>query len=83
MGEASPLTSGRTWVVGECRDEIGAARGGGSPEDLRPPEVDWLRVPLAPFVALAGDRRTARLLDATIRGVIGSECHSRYLCYSG
>lgn len=28
---------------------------------------------LAPFTTLAGDRRTAQLLGATVRGILGSE----------
>jgi hypothetical protein len=41
--------------------------------DLRPHEVDLLARYLAPFTALAGDRRTARLLGDTVRGIVGSE----------
>ncbi len=41
--------------------------------DLRPHEVDLLARYLAPFTGLAGDRRTARLLGDTIRGIIASE----------
>ncbi len=41
--------------------------------DLTPREVDLLEAYLAPFVALAGDRRTARLLAATVGGIVASE----------
>ena len=41
--------------------------------DLTPGEVDLLDAYLAPFLALAGDRRTARPLAATVRGVVASE----------
>lgn len=41
--------------------------------ELRAPEVDLLRDYLRDFTALAGDRRTARLLAGTVRGIIGSE----------
>lgn len=41
--------------------------------DLSPPEADLLRGYLAPFLDLAGDRRTARLLAETVRGIVGSE----------
>jgi hypothetical protein len=41
--------------------------------DLSPYEDDLLRAYLARFVPLAGDRRTGRLLAATIRGIIAAE----------
>ena len=41
--------------------------------DLTPREADLLGPYLAPFLALAGDRRTARLLAATVRGIVASE----------
>ena len=41
--------------------------------DLSPREDDLLSEYLARFAALAGDRRTGRLLAATIRGIIGAE----------
>lgn len=41
--------------------------------DLEPREVDLLDAYLAPFLDLAGDRRTARLLAGTVRGIVGSE----------
>ncbi|MDP9369845.1 MAG: hypothetical protein M3Q03_16505 [Chloroflexota bacterium] len=41
--------------------------------DLRPHEVDLLARYLGPFTALAGDRRSARLLGETIRGISSSE----------
>lgn len=41
--------------------------------DLTADEVDQLDDYLAPFVSLAGDRRTGRLLGATVRGILGSE----------
>jgi hypothetical protein len=41
--------------------------------DLTPREDDLLAAYLAPFLGLAGDRRTARLLAATVRGIVGSE----------
>jgi hypothetical protein len=41
--------------------------------DLTPPEADLLGAYLAPFLDLAGDRRTARLLAGTVRGIVGGE----------
>jgi hypothetical protein len=41
--------------------------------DLTPSEADVLDAYLDPFLALAGDRRTARLLAGTVRGIIASE----------
>jgi hypothetical protein len=41
--------------------------------DLTPPEVALLDAYVAPFLALAGDRRTARLLAGTVQGIIASE----------
>lgn len=41
--------------------------------DLKPREEDLLAEYVAPFQALAGDRRTARLLAETVRGIVGSE----------
>lgn len=41
--------------------------------DLSVSESDLLDVYLEPFVTLAGDRRTARLLAGTVRGIVGSE----------
>jgi hypothetical protein len=41
--------------------------------DLTPPEADLLDSYVAPFLELAGDRRTARLLAGTVRGIIGGE----------
>jgi hypothetical protein len=35
--------------------------------------VDVLDAYLAPFVGLTGDRRTAALLGATVRGIVASE----------
>ena len=34
---------------------------------------DLLETYLAPFMELAGDRRTAALLGATVRGIVASE----------
>ena len=52
--------------------------------DLRRAEQDLLDTYLTPFADLAGDRRTAHLLDATVRGIIGSEslCCSRIAAFS-
>ena len=41
--------------------------------DLEPREVDLLDAYVAPYLALAGDRRTARLLAGTVRGIIARE----------
>ncbi len=41
--------------------------------ELAAGECDLLTQYLAPFTDLAGDRRTARLLGETVRGIIGSE----------
>ena len=41
--------------------------------DLTPREEDLLSRYLARVAALAGDRRTGRLLAATVRGLIGAE----------
>lgn len=40
--------------------------------ELTPSEDDLLAAYLAPFLDLAGDRRTARLLAGTVRGIVGS-----------
>lgn len=52
--------------------------------ELRSAEHDLLDGYLTPFVDLAGDRRTGHLLDATVRGIIGSEslCCSRIAAFS-
>lgn len=52
--------------------------------ELRAQEIDILQTYLAPFTALAGDQRTARLLGETVRGIIGSEslCCSRIAAFS-
>lgn len=41
--------------------------------ELTPDTVDLFEAYLAPFLAVAGDRRTAALLGATVRGIIASE----------
>ncbi len=41
--------------------------------DLRPHADDLLSAYLQRFTALAGDRRTGRLIGATVRGIIGAE----------
>ncbi len=41
--------------------------------DLTPREDDLLAAYLGPVLELAGDRRTARLLAGTVRGVVGTE----------
>lgn len=41
--------------------------------DLQPREADLLTTYVAPFTAIAGDRRTGRLLGEVIRGIVGSE----------
>jgi len=41
--------------------------------ELRPREVDLLDAYLAPYLTLAGDRRTAGLLGATVRGIIAEK----------
>lgn len=41
--------------------------------EIAPPTADVLETYLEPFVALAGDRRTAALLGATVRGIVASE----------
>ncbi len=41
--------------------------------DLTPREVDLFAAYLAPFLEMAGDRRTAHLLGETVRGIIGSQ----------
>ncbi len=52
--------------------------------ELRAHETDLLHDYLTPFTALAGDRRTARLLGETVRGIIASEslCCSRIAAFS-
>lgn len=52
--------------------------------ELRTQELDVFQAYLAPFTALAGDQRTARLLSETVRGIIGSEslCCSRIAAFS-
>jgi hypothetical protein len=41
--------------------------------EITPPTADLLETYLAPFLELAGDRRTAVLLGATVRGIVASE----------
>jgi len=41
--------------------------------ELTPSEDDLLTGYVAPFLELAGDRRTARLLAGTVRGIVASE----------
>jgi len=41
--------------------------------DLTPREADLFGAYLAPFLDLTGDRRTARLVAGTVRGIIGGE----------
>jgi hypothetical protein len=41
--------------------------------ELTPHTNDLLDSYLEPFLALAGDRRTAALLGATVRGIVASE----------
>ena len=41
--------------------------------ELSTPTVDLFESYLAPFLELAGDRRTAALLAATVRGIVASE----------
>jgi hypothetical protein len=41
--------------------------------EMTPAAVDLLESYLTPFVGLAGDRRTAALLGATVRGIVASE----------
>jgi len=41
--------------------------------ELTPPEDDLFAAYVAPFLDLAGDRRTARLLAGTVRGIVASE----------
>lgn len=41
--------------------------------DLTPRESDLFGAYLDPFLELAGDRRTARLLAGTVRGIVGAE----------
>jgi hypothetical protein len=52
--------------------------------DLTTGEDDVLARYLEPFARLAGDARTRRLLDATIRGIIGAEslCVARVAAFS-
>ena len=38
--------------------------------EITPPTADLLETYLTPFLALAGDRRTAALLGATVRGIV-------------
>jgi hypothetical protein len=51
--------------------------------DLRGEEDALLDAYLTPFSDLAGDRRTARLIGETVRGIIGSEslCCSRIAAF--
>jgi hypothetical protein len=41
--------------------------------DLTPREADLFDAYLTPFLGLAGDRRTARLVGGILRGIVGSE----------
>ena len=52
--------------------------------DLTAAESDLFAAYLAPFSALAGDKRTATLIGDTIRGIIASEslCCARIAAFS-
>lgn len=52
--------------------------------ELTSAETDLLTAYLEPFTTLAGDARTRRLIDATIRGIIGAEsrCVTRIAAFS-
>jgi hypothetical protein len=52
--------------------------------DLTGGEGDLLATYLEPFTDLAGDARTRRLLEATVRGIIGAEslCVTRIAAFS-
>lgn len=52
--------------------------------ELHDAEDDLLAAYLTPFATLAGDRCTARLRAATVRGIIGSEslCCSHIAAFS-
>lgn len=52
--------------------------------ELTTTESDLFASYLSSFTSLAGDRRTACLLDATVRGIIASEslCCSRIAAFS-
>ncbi len=52
--------------------------------DLTTAEADLFSAYLGSFTGLAGDRRTARLVSETIRGIIGAErlCCSRIAAFS-
>jgi hypothetical protein len=52
--------------------------------ELNAAEGDLFAAYLSDFTSLAGDRRTARLLDETVRGIIASEslCCSRIAAFS-
>ena len=41
--------------------------------DLTPREDDLFAAYIAPFLDLAGDRRTARLQGGVVRGIVGGE----------
>jgi hypothetical protein len=41
--------------------------------ELTPATDELFAAYLAPFLAVAGDRRTAALLGATVRGIVASE----------
>ena len=41
--------------------------------ELSPEAADVFEAYLAPFLTVAGDRRTAALLGATVRGIVASE----------
>ena len=41
--------------------------------EFTPETADVFEAYLAPFLAVAGDRRTAALLGATVRGIVASE----------
>jgi hypothetical protein len=52
--------------------------------DLTGGEGDLVTTYLEPFTARAGDARTRRLLEATVRGIIGAErlCVTRSAAFS-
>jgi hypothetical protein len=41
--------------------------------EFTPDTADLFEAYLAPFLSVAGDRRTAALLAATVRGIVASE----------
>jgi hypothetical protein len=71
-------------VVEQEQEQGEAEQGKEETMDLTAAEEDVFTTYLADFTDLAGDARTGRLLDQTVRGIIGAEslCCARIAAFS-